>query len=133
KKMVVVGFGRIGRRVGELAHAFGMEVLAYDIYHGNEPTYKPFAWADIEPLFSQSDVVSLHCNLTPENKGMVNRKVLGLMKKDAMLINTSRGPLVNELDLAEALREGKIAGAALDVVSEEPINSSNPLLKAPNC
>lgn len=133
KKMGIIGFGRIGRRVGELASAFGMQVMAYDTYHGNEPTYKGFSWGSLEDVFSQSNVVSLHCNLTAENKGMVNTQLLSRMKKEAVLINTSRGPLVNEADLAEALKKGLLAGAALDVVSEEPIKPTNPLLSAPNC
>jgi len=129
----IVGFGRIGRRVGDIAHAMGMKVLAFDTYHGNSPTYAPFAWAEKDELFAQADVVSLHCPLTPENTGMINRKLLGTMKKSAFLINASRGGLVTENDLAEALNNGVIAGAALDVVSTEPIKGDNPLLKAKNC
>ena len=133
KTMGFVGFGRIGRRAGEIAHAFGMNVIAHDTYHGNEPSYKPFGWAGLDELFAKSDVVSLHAPLTADNKGMVNKSLLGKMKKSAFLINTSRGPLVNEPDLAEALTKGQLGGAALDVVCEEPINPKNPLLKAPNC
>jgi glycerate dehydrogenase len=131
KTMGVVGFGRIGRRTGELAAAFKMKVLAYDTYQGHTPTY-PFAWCDLPNLFAQADVVSLHCNLTPENTGMINKTLLSGMKKTAYLINTSRGPLVNEADLAEALNQGVIAGAACDVVSVEPIRAENPLLTARN-
>ena len=133
RTMGVVGFGRIGRRVGELAHAFGMGVLAHDSYHGNEPAYRPFGWAGLDEIFSQADVISLHCPLTAENAGMVNRRLLGMMKKQAFLINTARGPLVNEADLAEALKGGQLAGAGLDVVVQEPIAADNPLLSAPNC
>ena len=133
KTMGFVGFGRIGRRAGEIAHAFGMNVIAHDTYHGNEPSYKPFGWAGLDELFAKSDVVSLHAPLTADNKGMVNKSLLGKMKKSAFLINTSRGPLVNEPDLAEALTKCQLGGAALDVVCEEPINPKNPLLKAPNC
>jgi len=133
RTMGVVGFGRIGRRVGELAHAFGMKVLAHDINRGAAPSYDAFAWAGIEEIFAQADVVSLHCPLTAENRGLVNWALLSRMRRDAFLINTSRGLLVNETDLAEALRQGTLAGAALDVVSEEPISAANPLLKAPNC
>lgn len=132
-KMGVVGFGRIGRRVGQLANAFGMEVLACDTFRGETPPYSPFAWASLDDVFGRADVVSLHCPLTSDNQGMVNRRLLGLMKKDAVLINTSRGGLVNESDLAAALKDGKIAAAAVDVVSQEPINAANPLLGAPNC
>ncbi|MFB3891652.1 MAG: D-2-hydroxyacid dehydrogenase [Phycisphaerae bacterium] len=133
KRMGLVGFGRIGRRVGELAHAFGMEVWAFDTVRGAPPKYQPFAFKSIEEIFASCDVVSLHCPLTAENKGMVNRRLLGMMRKDAVLINTSRGPLVNEADLAESLNAGAIAGAAVDVVSAEPISADNPLLSARNC
>lgn len=133
KQMGLVGFGRIGRRVGELAHAFGMKVSAADIIRDEMPGYEPFSWADIDEIFATSDVVSLHCPQTPDNVGMVNRELLGRMKKSAFLINTSRGGLIVEEDLAEALNAQKIAGAALDVVSTEPIKPDNPLLKARNC
>jgi glycerate dehydrogenase len=86
----------------------------------------------VPELFAESDVVTLHCNLTPENTGLVKKALLERMKPTAYLINTSRGPLVKDADLAEALRQGKLAGAALDVVSTEPIPADNPLLKAPN-
>jgi glycerate dehydrogenase len=108
-----------------------MKVLASDVFHGNPPSY-PFAWREVPELFAESDVVTLHCNLTPENTGIVNKSLLGRMKPTAYLINTSRGPLVKDVDLAEALRQGKLAGAALDVVSTEPMPLDNPLLKAPN-
>lgn len=131
--MGVVGFGRIGRRVGRLAHAFGMSVLAHDVAPTEPPDYQPFAWAGLEELFGAADVVSLHCPLTPDNEGMVNSGLLGRMKRDAMLINTARGPLVAERDLADALNAGVIAGAAVDVVSTEPIRATNPLLRVRNC
>ena len=127
----IVGFGRIGRRVGEIAAGFKMKVLANDVFRGNPPSY-PFAWCEVLELFAESDVVTLHCNLTPENTGMVNKALLGRMKPTAYLINTSRGPLVKDVDLAEALRQGKLAGAALDVITTEPIAPNNPLLQAPN-
>ena len=127
----IVGFGRIGRRVGEIATAFKMKVLANDVARANPPSY-PFAWREVPELFAESDVVTLHCNLTPENAGMVNKALLARMKPTGYLINTSRGPLVKDADLAEALRQGKLGGAALDVVTTEPIPPDNPLLKAPN-
>ncbi|MDB6093475.1 MAG: D-isomer specific 2-hydroxyacid dehydrogenase NAD-binding [Verrucomicrobia bacterium] len=127
----IVGFGRIGRRVGEIAAAFRMNVLANATHESNPPAY-PFQWANKDEIFTRSDVVTLHCPLTPENTGMVNRALLARMKPTALLINTSRGPLVNEADLAEALAEKQIAGAAIDVVSKEPIAPDNPLLKAPD-
>ncbi len=133
KKMGVVGFGRIGRRVGELAHAFGMEVLASDVNQTNPPEYEPFQWIEVEELFAEADVVSLHCPQTAENVGMVNSELLARMKSNAFLINNSRGGLIVESDLADALEAGRIAGAALDVVSTEPISSENPLLSAKNC
>ncbi|MDY7010685.1 MAG: D-2-hydroxyacid dehydrogenase [Planctomycetota bacterium] len=133
KKMGIVGFGRIGRRVGELAHAFGMEVLAADVNQVNPPEYEPFQWVEVEELFTTADVVSLHCPQTSDNVGMVNRELLGRMKAGAFLINTSRGGLIVEADLAGALNAGQIAGAALDVVSTEPIKPDNPLLSAQNC
>ncbi len=127
----IVGFGRIGRRVGELAAAFKMKVLVNDVFQGNPPSY-PVAWRSIPELFAEADVVTLHCNLTPENTGLINRALLQSMKRSAYLINTSRGPLVRDADLAEALHAGWIAGAALDVVTVEPIPADNPLLQAPN-
>jgi glycerate dehydrogenase len=133
KTMAIVGFGRIGRRVGELAHAFGMEVLAVDIRQDDPPDYKPFAFVSAEEAFRRADVVSLNAALTPENTGMVNARMLGTMKSSAFLINASRGPLVNDADLAMALNAGTIAGAALDVVSSEPISPDNPLISARNC
>jgi glycerate dehydrogenase len=133
KTMGVVGFGRIGRRVGEVAHAFGMGVLAHDQVQMNPPAYQPFAWADLDELFARADVISLHCPLTPENVGLVNRQRLRLVKSSAYLLNTSRGPLVAQDDLAEALNEGRLAGAGLDVVAHEPIRPDNPLLTARNC
>jgi glycerate dehydrogenase len=127
----IVGFGRIGRRVGEIASAFKMKVLANDVVHANPPPYA-FEWREIPELFAGSDVVTLHCNLTAENTGMVNKALLARMKPTAYLINTSRGPLIKDADLAEALQQHKIAGAAVDVVTTEPIPPDNPLLKAPN-
>jgi glycerate dehydrogenase len=131
--MGIVGFGRIGRRVGEIAHAFGMRVLANDIFTQNPPSYTPFEWASIEDLFSASDVVTLHCNQTPENAGFVNAGLLARMKPTAYLINAARGGLINEADLAAALNADRLAGVCLDVVSVEPIRDDNPLLGAKNC
>ena len=127
----IVGFGRIGRRVGELASAFKMNVLANDVYQGNPPAY-PVTWLGIPELFAEADAVTLHCNLTPENTGMVRKELLWSMKRSAYLINTSRGPLVRDADITEALQAGWIAGAALDVVTVEPLPADSPLLGAPN-
>jgi glycerate dehydrogenase len=132
KTLGIVGFGRIGRRSGEIAHALGMKVFANDVNQSSPPKYQPFAWASLDEIFSQSDVVTLHCPLTPDNLKMVNASLLATMKPSAFLINTSRGQLVNEKDLADALNAGTLAGAAVDVVFEEPIFADNPLLKAKN-
>jgi glycerate dehydrogenase len=133
KVMGVVGFGRIGRRVGELAHAFGMGVLAHSRSQKTPPGYQPFAWAELDELFQRADVISLHCPLTNQTQGLVNARRLGLVKPGAWLINTARGGLVVEEDLADALNRGRLGGAAGDVVSREPILPENPLLTARNC
>ena len=133
KTLGVVGFGDIGSHVARIAHAFGMRVLAYAPRPKAAPGYEPFAFASLEELFRESDVITLHCPLTPENTGMVNASLLRTMKKSAFLINTARGPLVNEQDLVQALRQGVIAGAGLDVVSQEPMPDDNPLRLEPNC
>ena len=133
KRIGIVGFGRIGRRVAELAHAFGMKVSAATPNKNDAPAYPGFSWMESGELFSECDVVTLHCPLTGENAGMVDAETLALMKPSAYLINTSRGGLVDEAALAAALDSGQLAGAAVDVVSTEPIDSSNPLLVSRNC
>ncbi len=127
----IVGFGRIGRAVADLAAAFGLKVLACDPAAGAAP---PFVCL-VEPdtLFRQSDIVSLHCPLTPQTANLVNARRLALMKPTALLLNTSRGPLVDEPALAEALNSGRLAGAALDVLAVEPPPAGNPLFTARNC
>jgi len=129
----IIGFGRIGRRVGEIGNALGMRILACDQFQQNTPTYQSFAWATAEEVASDSDVVTLHCNLTDESGGMINRDFLGRMKPTAFLINCARGQLVDEAALADALNANALAGAALDVVATEPIQSDNPMLSAKNC
>lgn len=133
KTLGVVGFGRIGRQVAEIAHAFGMQVLASTRRRDNAPIYGEFEWATTEEILMAADVVSLHCPLTEENRGLINVSRLALMKRSAFLINTSRGGLIVERDLADALNQGRIAGAALDVLSAEPPSNDNPLLHAKNC
>lgn len=133
KTMGIVGFGRIGRQTGRIADAMGMRVIANDTYQGNPPDYEAFRWAPLEELLRESDVVSLHSPLFPDTKGMINAKTLALMKPTAFLINTSRGPLVVDQDLADALNAGQIAGAGVDVLSVEPPAADNPLLSARNC
>lgn len=132
KKMGIVGYGNIGKATARIALAFGMEVLAYtskeqkDLPQGVKK-------ATLDELFAESDVISLHCPLTPDTKELVNANRLKAMKPNAILVNTGRGPLINEQDLADALNEGRIAGAGLDVLSVEPSVAGNPLLSAKNC
>ena len=132
KTMGIIGFGRIGRQEGRVARALGMEVLGCDprpCAEGREiGTY-----VGLEELLARSDVISLHCNLTPENEGLICAASIEKMKDGAILINNARGQLVVEQDLADALDRGKLAAAALDVVSTEPIRPDNPLLRAKNC
>ena len=132
KKMGIVGLGNIGRATARIALAFGMEVL---VVTSKEQSALPEGMKKVtlDELFAQSDVVSLHCPLTPDTKEMVNAARLQTMKPSAILINTGRGPLVNEQDLADALNEGRIAAAGLDVLSVEPSVTGNPLLGARNC
>lgn len=131
----VVGYGRIGKRVCELASAFGMNVLAHNptVRHKDHLPYDRFDFCPLEQIFRESDFVSMHCPLTRDNTGFVNAALLSVMKPGAVLINTARGQLINEADLAEALHSGRLGGACLDVASEEPIRDGNPLLAAPNC
>jgi glycerate dehydrogenase len=133
KTLGIVGFGRIGQQTGRIAHALGMKVTAHDSNMNQGPTDYPFAWISLKGLLEESDVVSLHCPLFPETKGLINAQTLRRMKRSAILINTSRGPLIEDQALADALNEGVIAGAALDVLSEEPPSFDNPLLTARNC
>ena len=132
KTMGIVGFGRIGQRTGAIAQAMGMKVIAYDHFRRPELENETCHYVSMEQLLSQSDVISLHCPLLPETKGLINQETIGQMKDGVLIINTSRGDLVVEKDLAEALKSGKVAGAAADVVSTEPIHGDNPLLTAPN-
>ena len=128
----IVGFGQIGQAVARIGQAFGMRILAHR-RHSTVPPPAGIDYAPLDRIFSESDVVSLHCPLTPETAGIVNARRLALMKPTAFLVNTSRGPLVVERDLADALRAGRIAGAAVDVLSTEPPAPDNPLLSAPRC
>lgn len=132
KTMGVIGFGRIGQRTGEIAKALGMRVLAYDAYQ-NDAGKAIGTYVDLDTLLKESDVISLHCPLFPETKGIVNAASIAKMKNGVILLNNSRGPLIVEQDLANALNSGKVYAAGLDVVSEEPISPNNPLLSAKNC
>ena len=133
KTMGIVGFGRIGRQTGAIAAAMGMRVVAHDAIESNPPDYEGFRWLPVDDLLAEADVVSLHCPLSADNRGMIHRERLACMKRSAFLLNTSRGPLVVDEDLACALNNGIIAGAGLDVLSIEPPADSNPLLSARNC
>jgi glycerate dehydrogenase len=134
KTIGIIGFGRIGRAVGRIADAMGMRVVACDIVQVDPPEYERFEWLEMDDLLRVSDVVSLNCPLYPEIEGMIDARALGLMKPTAYLINTARGGLVVDADLAEAVTNGTIAGAGVDVVSNhEPPDPDNPLLTAKNC
>ncbi len=134
KQLGLIGYGRIGRQVGAIGAAFGMRVLVSGrVGSSPPPDAESVKWMTAQEVFTSADIVSLHCPLTPDTNRMVNRELLGQMRRTAFLINTSRGGLVNEPDLADALCADQIAGAAVDVVSEEPISVDNPLLSAPNC
>ncbi len=128
----VIGFGRIGQQTGKMLSAAGMNILAYDVYP-SENGRKYAQYVDLDQLFALSDVIFLHCPQSAETEGMINAKNISKMKDNVIIINNSRGGLIVERDLADALRSGKIRAAALDVVSSEPIKSDNPLLSTPNC
>jgi len=133
KTIGIIGFGRIGQATSKIAQAFGMKVLAFDAYQNPEMENETCKYADINELLANSDVISLHCPLFESTKGIINKENISKMKDGVMIINTSRGPLIVEEDLKEALDSGKVAGAAVDVVSKEPIEEENALLKAKNC
>ena len=129
KTLGVIGFGRIGQRVGELGAAFRMNILAHSRSRSAQTAF-PFAWASTDEILEKSDFISLHCPLTAETQGLISAASLARMKPSAFLVNTARGPLIDEQALADALNTDRIAGAACDVVSAEPILPSNPLLRA---
>lgn len=133
KSIGIVGLGRIGGRMARIAHALGMKVWAHNPRHREAPEGVPVRWLPLDELFAGADVVSLHCPLTALNEGMVNRERLRSMPSHALLVNTARGALIDEPELAEALNLGSIAGAALDVTAHEPIPPDSPLLTAKNC
>ncbi len=129
KTIGIIGFGAIGREVARIAEAFDMKVLAYDAFGIRDGAYPN---TDLDTLLRQSDVVTLHCPLTNENRKMINAEAIGKMKRNAILINTARGPLIDEEALADALNTGRIAGAGVDVLSVEPPKGGNVLLEARN-
>ncbi|GAA0539485.1 D-2-hydroxyacid dehydrogenase [Chitinophaga japonensis] len=132
KVLGIIGLGQIGRAVARIAQAFGMQVVAHH-RHPERDKMEGVRFVDIPTCFAIADIVSLHCPLNEQNRGFVNAALLGTMKPGAFLVNTSRGPLINEADLADALNQERIAGAALDVLSLEPPAPDNPLLQARNC
>ncbi len=132
KTIGLIGFGNIGQRVGEIASAFRMKVLAHDGFVRQQPDY-PHQMVELEQLLQESDFVSLHCPAVPDTLNLINAQRLAQMKPSAFLVNTSRGQLVCEAELAQALHQGQIAGAALDTLWQEPPAADNPLLSAPNC
>ena len=132
KTMGIVGFGRIGQVTGRIAKALGMNVIAYDTFQSDAGRALA-EYVTLDALLAESDVVVLHCPLFPETDKLINKNTIDRMKDGVILINNSRGQLVNEADLADALNSGKVYAAGLDVVSSEPIKGDNPLLKAKNC
>ncbi|WP_313233796.1 D-2-hydroxyacid dehydrogenase [Tissierella praeacuta] len=132
KTMGIIGFGRIGQRTAKIAQALGMNILAFSNNRRLEFETETCKYVDLEELLKKSDIISLHCPLFPETKGIINKDTINKMKDGVMIINTSRGQLIVEEDLRDALNVGKVAGAACDVVSSEPIQLDNPLLSAKN-
>lgn len=132
KTLGVIGFGRIGQQTGRIARAMGMEVIAYDSFESDSGR-EIGTYVDLDTLLAASDVIALHCPLFPETQGIINRDTIARMKDGVILLNNSRGQLVVEQDLADALNSGKVYAAGLDVVSTEPIQPDNPLLSAQNC
>lgn len=133
KQFGVIGFGRIGRQAAIAAAGLGMKIAAYDAKPGAPLEGVDFQWMSLEELIATSDVVSLHCPLFPDTKDLMNKERIGKMKQSAFLLNTSRGPLIVEQDLADALNAGVIAGAGIDVVPVEPPVNGSPLFSARNC
>ena len=132
KTMGIIGFGRIGQGTGRIAQALGMKVVAYDAHRRPELVTETCRYVELDELFKESDVISLHCPLFKETEGIINKDNIAKMKDGVMIINTSRGPLIVEEDLRDALNSGKVGGAGVDVVSSEPIKADNPLLQAKN-
>lgn len=133
KTMGIIGYGRIGQVTGKIAQALGMKVLAYDSNKNKELESDICSYADLDELFAASDVIALHCPLFPETEKIINKSTIAKMKDGVIILNNSRGQLIEEEDLAEALNSGKVMAAGLDVVSAEPIKNNNPLLSAKNC
>jgi glycerate dehydrogenase len=132
KTLGLIGFGRIGQRTARIAQALGMDILVHDIHVTPALESDTLHFVSLEDLLAGSDIISLHCPLTAENTGLINSQTISKLKEGVMIVNTSRGPLINEKDLTDALNSGKVAFAAVDVVSREPISPENPLLRAKN-
>jgi glycerate dehydrogenase len=133
KNIGLIGYGRIGQAAGKIAQAFGLNILAYDEYQNTALESETCKYVTLDELLAQSDIISLHCPLFESTQGIINKDNIAKMKDGVLILNTSRGPLVVEQDLCDALNSGKVGGAALDVVSSEPIAATNPLLQAKNC
>jgi glycerate dehydrogenase len=133
KTMGIIGFGKIGQVTAKIAQALGMNILACSRNRYESLESETCRYADLDELLVKSDVISLHCPLLPETQGIINKETIAKMKNNVIILNSSRGPLIVEVDLMEALNSGKVGGAAVDVVSEEPMKTDNPLLKAKNC
>ena len=133
KTIGIIGFGRIGQTTGRIARSLGMNVIVNDAYQNPELEKEGFHYVELSELLKSSDVIALHCPLLPSTEGMINKETISQMKDGVIIINNSRGPLIVEQDLAEALVNRKVYAAGLDVVSTEPIRGDNPLLTAPNC
>lgn len=133
KTLGIIGFGSIGSRVAEIGEVFGMKILVHSRTEKDLCSFKTADNVDLDTLLANSDFITCHCPLTPETTGLINQETISKMKKSAVLINTSRGPVVDEQALADALNKDEISGAAVDVLSVEPAKSDNPLLSAKNC
>jgi glycerate dehydrogenase len=133
KTIGIIGFGRIGQSTGKIAQALGMKVLAFDSYVNPALENESCKYTSLDILLKESDVIALHCPLFPDTKGIINKAAIAKMKDGVIILNNSRGPLIVEQDLADALNSGKVYAAGLDVVSSEPIKGDHPLLKAKNC
>lgn len=128
----IVGYGKIGQQMGYIAHGFDMEVIAYDAFPQQPPSYTPFSFVDLDEIFRRADVLSLHCPLTENSYHLIDRKRITTMKDGAIIVNVARGALLDEQAVAEALISGKLRGLGADVFSKEPVDPNNPLLSAPN-
>lgn len=133
KTIGIIGMGRIGQIMARAAQAFGMKVLAFDTYQNHKLESETLRYCELDELLASSDVISLHCPLFPETENLINKDTISKMKNGVILINNSRGALIDEQALADALNSGKIYAAGIDTVQSEPISAHNPLLKAKNC